>query len=90
MRSRFRGQAGVLVFSSIEDDGKAEIATLKCVHCGGHFPLDPKTKHWCARCAGYVCSAGCVDAVPEQQMLENIEKGRPENWQPVIVSMARG
>lgn len=84
MRSRMRGQAGVMIFSDVESDQKTEIATLKCCHCGAHFPLDPKTKHWCGQCAGYVCRADCVECVPEEQQLENEEKGRPWNWTAIV------
>ena len=85
MSSRFRGQAGVMIFSAVDADRCQEIATLKCVHCGGHFPLDPKTKHWCGECAGYVCGKDCTSKVPWEQELENIEAGRPLDYRPVIV-----
>ena len=72
-----------MIFSAVDADQCTEIPTLKCVHCGGHFPLDPKTKHWRAACAGYVCKADCVECVPWEQQLENEEQGRPWNWRPI-------
>lgn len=40
---------------------------------------------WCQNCAGYICGPGCVACVNEEQLLENIEKGRPMDYKPIIV-----
>lgn len=62
------------------------MATLRCVHCGGHWVPRPGSgivRGYCTRCAGPVCGAACAACVPLEQMLDNIEKGRPEGFVPV-------
>lgn len=43
---------------------------------------------WCHRCNGYICGAGCLECVPVELYIENIEKGRPDNFIPINVSFA--
>jgi hypothetical protein len=55
-----------------------EVETRKCVHCGGHFHVSPgsgRIRGWCVNCAGPVCGPQCAECVPEEQLLENLEKG---------------
>jgi len=66
----------------------AELATLQCVHCGGHWVPRPGsgiTRGFCTRCRGPVCGAACAACVPFLQMLDNIEAGRPMDFVPVMV-----
>lgn len=68
-----------------------EAATLCCCHCGGHWLPQPgsgKERGWCRNCAGYVCGPGCVECVPVEVMLENIEQGRPLHFRPILVPTA--
>ena len=65
-----------------------EVATVRCCHCGGHWV--PKSgsgieRGWCQNCAGPVCSKACAKCVPWEQMLSNIEAGRPADYRPIIV-----
>lgn len=63
------------------------VGTLQCVHCGGHFPAKPsKGRGFCWRCAGPICGAGCLECVPEEQLLENYEKGHAENFRKIIIA----
>ncbi len=63
-----------------------ETATLRCCHCGGHFPASPtKGRGWCRNCAGPICGAGCLACVHWEQLLENLEAGRPLDFKPVVV-----
>ena len=69
--------------------------TVRCVHCGGHF-IKPRFENtleaketrigrgWCQNCAGFVCGQGCRECVPWEQMLDNVERGRPENFKPIV------
>lgn len=72
----------------IVDDGNIVIATtLQCVHCGCHWVPQPGSKivrGYCTRCNGPVCGKGCEECVPQEQMLDNIEKGRPLNFRPIV------
>lgn len=45
---------------------------------------------WCQNCAGYVCGPGCAECVPVELMLENMEKGRPFNYRPVLAPVTFG
>jgi hypothetical protein len=68
-----------------------ETATLQCCHCGGHFPVQPgsgKIRGFCRRCMAPVCGPGCAACVPTEQLLENIEHGRPLDHRPTKISMS--
>lgn len=41
---------------------------------------------WCRNCNGPVCGPGCAACVHVEQMLENIEAGRPLDYKPIKVS----
>lgn len=63
-----------------------EARTLQCVHCGGHWVPRPGSgieRGFCTRCNGPVCGRGCAECVPAEQMLENIEQGRPLDFRPI-------
>lgn len=65
-----------------------EIGTAQCKHCGGHFPIAPgsgRLRGFCMRCNGPICGPGCAECVPEEQYLENMEKGRPDNFMPTTI-----
>ena len=69
-----------------------EIPTLQCVHCGGHFPVQPgsgKVRGFCMRCRGPVCGPKCAECVPTEQLLENIEHGRPLDFRPIVSGPTR-
>ncbi len=66
----------------------AEIGTVQCCHCGGHWipkPGSGRTRGWCQNCVGPICGPGCADCVPVEVLLENYEKGRPENFRQILV-----
>lgn len=79
------------------DGGRViEYGMSGCVHCGGQFPTprmgtsdaDKATRigrGFCQNCNGYVCSKGCEVCVPVDLLLENMEKGRPIDFRPIIV-----
>lgn len=46
-----------------------------------------KVRGWCQNCSGYICGPGCAACVNFEQYLENIEKGRPADFKPIIVSV---
>lgn len=64
-----------------------ETKTLQCCHCGGHWYPQPgsgRIRGWCQRCNGPVCGPGCADCIPTEQLLENMEKGRPLDFRPIV------
>jgi len=75
-------------------DGRAALIdeTVQCVHCQRHRIYRRETLKrdwcWCVRCQGTVCNRPeCADrCVPAEQLLENIEQGRPEGYRRIITS----
>ena len=66
--------------------------TLQCVHCGGHWEVNPgsgKLRGFCLRCNGPFCGPGCANCVPTEQLLENMEQGRPHDFTPTTVNVPR-
>lgn len=64
-----------------------EADTLQCVHCGGHFVVNPgsgKIRGMCTRCAGPICGPGCKECVPVETYLEIMEGTR----NPTAVTVA--
>lgn len=84
-----KNEAGVITISDPGADKPLLIVkTLQCVHCGGHWVPQPgsgRIRGYCTQCAGPVCGPGCAECVPMEQLLENMEQGRPENWRPISV-----
>ncbi len=67
--------------------------TLQCVHCGAHWIASPgsgKIRGFCMKCNGPICGPGCVECVPHEQKLENIEKGNPALFVPIISGYSSG
>ncbi len=44
---------------------------------------------FCLRCNGPICGPNCVECVPEEQLLENLEHGREMSFRPVVSSTSR-
>lgn len=85
-------QGLAIIVNPESDKPFKEIGTVMCVHCGGHFERKPgsgKIRGWCMNCSGFVCGPGCGECVPVEQMLENVEKGRPPNWKPTQIFVPR-
>lgn len=84
-----RTEAGLLTITDPGADKPVlEVKTLQCVHCLAHWVPEPgsgRVRGWCRNCMGPVCGPGCAKCVPAEQMLENIEAGRPEGFTRIIV-----
>lgn len=55
--------------------------TYSCCHCQATWIYQKgsgRLRGWCQRCNGYVCGPTCVECVPIERRLDNIEAGRPE------------
>ena len=55
--------------------------TLQCVHCGCHWQVKPGSgivRGFCGRCNGPICGEKCLECVPIERGLENMEAGRLE------------
>ncbi len=70
-----------------------EADTLQCVHCQAIWQIKPgsgNVRGYCLKCNGPVCSERCAKhCVPSEQLLENIEQGRPADFRPVILGYSR-
>lgn len=86
-------QAGVIILGSIESDKIIEQPTLSCVHCSAHWVYRPgsgNVRGFCLRCNGPVCGPTCAGKCrPVEQLLENIEAGRPDDFTPTVVNVPR-
>jgi len=73
-----RKSDGYAVWS--KPDGKVEEKdTTQCVHCGGHWMVDPGSgiqRGYCIKCDGLLCGAkNCVEhCIPLEKMLDVIER----------------
>ncbi len=70
-------------YVSIADPDAAIIEedTLQCVHCGCHWQVKPgsgNVRGFCGKCNGPICGARCLECVPIERGLENLEAGRLE------------
>lgn len=83
-----RREAGTIIISDPGSDKPIlEVATIQCVHCGRHWVPSPgsgRTRGFCMNCSGYICGPDCQNCVPTEQMLENIEAGRPLDYRPIV------
>ena len=68
---------------TVDPDARlVEEDTLQCVHCGMHWQVKPGSRNvrgFCGRCNGPICGAKCLECVPIERGLENMEAGRLEN-----------
>ena len=58
------------------DIGIVTSDTVMCVHCGGHWTVDPKHargRGFCWHCNGAVCGPQCAECVPRERQLEILE-----------------
>ena len=82
-------EAGLIVVADPGSDGPLlEAPTLQCCHCGRHFIMRRRSKTlrgFCTRCHGVFCGPQCEKCVPTEQLIENIELGRPRDFRPVVV-----
>lgn len=79
------------------EGSKTEFDTLRCPHCSGHFVVKPgsgKLRSFCGDCNRSLCdfcsikfAVNGMKCVHVEQMLENIESGKPEDFVPVRVAM---
>ena len=57
--------------------------TLQCVHCGGHWLVEPGSgikRGWCTLCSGPHCGGqGCWTCTPFERRLEQEER-RAATW----------
>ncbi len=79
-------------FIEITDlDGKiTRQETVQCNHCGCHWVHNPgsgKIRGYCSKCNGYFCGPACAKCVPTEQLLENIEQGKPLDHRSTVVQI---
>lgn len=71
-------------------DGTREADTLQCGHCGGHWVVSPgsgRLRGVCRICHKVTCGPNCIAGtacIPQELLCENIEKGRPLDFRPIV------
>jgi hypothetical protein len=85
MPERLRREAGLITTYDRESDRPiSEVMTVQCVHCGAHIRTDAmQCAGFCQSCNGFHCGDSCERCVPTEQMLRNIEAGRPADFRPI-------
>ena len=82
-------EAGEFITYNDDPEGRGvSQMTYQCCHCGGHWVHEPgsgKLRGFCMSCGGHFCGPDCEACVPTEQLLENIEKGREENFRPTRI-----
>lgn len=73
LNGHFRKPSGQFIFTG--PDGTVEQFTLKCVHCGYNWHVEPgsgKKRGWCMKCKGPICGAEwcCKECVPNDAQLD--------------------
>jgi hypothetical protein len=87
-------RSGVLL--TIPHDGGPVVQsdTVQCCHCGATWVFAPgsgRRRGRCGPCGGLTCGPLCPargSCVPMEQMLDNWEHGRPDDFRPTVVSTA--
>ena len=73
------GAKGHAIVTSL-DGHTREYDTLQCVHCGGHWVVQPgsgKKRGFCLKCTGPLCGKKrCFRCVPFEKSLEILEGRR--------------
>lgn len=84
-------EAGLIVVSDPGSDKPiSETKTLQCCHCGGHWICQPgsgRIRGFCMNCNGPICGPSCATCIPTDLLLTNMEKGRPLDFKPIMVSV---
>ena len=58
-------------------DGQHVADTLQCVHCGAHWIPRKGSgiiRGFCKKCMGPICGPSCSRCVPQEKMLEMMER----------------
>lgn len=84
-------RSGTLISTPYEGGPVTQADTVQCVHCQYTSLWVADSPRWwsfCTKCAGLICgqreclARGCVH---KEQQLDNIERGLPLDYKPVIV-----
>lgn len=83
-------------FETTLDGVLCEADTWQCNHCGGHERVvrgSGRLRGFCTNCGKYVhphCSVEVTGkCVPQEQMVDNMDAGRPLDFRQIIVSVPR-
>lgn len=52
--------------------------TISCVHCQLSWMLvkgSGRVRGFCTNCMGYVCGPACMECIPAERKIENLEAG---------------
>jgi len=87
-------KSGTLITTLYDDDRVVVSDTVKCCHCGRQWVWKPgsgKVRGYCMSCANFTCGRlECDPCRTEEQLLENMEAGRPYDYVPVRILVPGG
>lgn len=85
--------AGYVFITNRETGKTVENSTLQCGHCGKHWQVvkgSGRKRGFCTICMKPTCGPNCLvgtkACVPQEQLVSNIEQGRPFDFRPIVVS----
>lgn len=83
-------KSGTWIHADKETDQVIQTDTVSCCHCGRVWmwvPGSGRRRGFCQCCNQFTCgSTACDKCVPVEQLLENIEQGKPLDHRPTIVA----
>jgi hypothetical protein len=83
-------KSGTLISQIHGTDKVTHTDTISCCHCGRVWIWEPgsgRRRGFCLRCNAFHCgSVQCCECRPVEQLLENIEQGRPKGFTRIIVA----
>ncbi len=87
MRHTLRRPSGQIIISLPETDRLQEGDTVQCVRCGRHG-LPGQVSGWDMLQNGpLLCHQHCplneAQGLTHQQLIDNLENGRPASWRPI-------
>lgn len=82
---------GVVLSQDYEGGPQRQCDVVRCCHCDRRWIWQRgsgKLRGHCMICHGITCGPRCSRKCrPVEQMIENMEKGRPLDWTPISVSV---
>ena len=82
-----RARPNSVIIEFLPDGKEVHTDMVRCVHCQRHekWVVGSGKKHgWCKPCGGMTCGTKqCQVCVHWEQVLDNIESGRPRHYQPI-------
>jgi hypothetical protein len=83
-------KSGSMIVTDIDSGQDLTCDVISCAHCDftwQYLPHSGRTRGQCGLCHKYVCGrpfCNVLQCTSREQRLENLEKGRPLDWKPIV------